>query len=59
MTLSELLEKWRETRSITVATDICRELSNHYTFKASKNGDAKVGVIFERETVSYDGERSK
>ena len=59
MTLSELLEKWRETRSITVATDICRELSNHYVFKASKDGDKKVGVIYERKTVAYDGERSK
>lgn len=59
MKLSEALEKWRETRSLTLATDICREISNHYIFADSKDGDAKVGIIYERETVSYDGEREQ
>lgn len=51
--MSEQLAKWRETRSLTIATDICRELSNHYTFKDSKDGNKKVGVVYEREDTPY------
>lgn len=55
--LSEMVAKWRETRSLTLATDICREISNYYIFIDGKVGAENVGRIYERPEATYNKEQ--